>query len=121
MKFENSYEKQALHLLVGLNQEGYQEIIRYTIGFKETTILWQEALLDIKRCSVEKVDIFVSDGFVGIESVIMSVYPNSRIQRCTVHLLRNLKAKLAQKIQHQYWLISLSYSGYQIKQYLTNN
>ncbi len=83
--------------MVGINQEGYQEIIGYIIGFKESKIQWLEALLDIKNRGVEHVDIFVSDGFVGIESVIMSAYPNSKIQRCTVHLMRNLKARLSQK------------------------
>lgn len=97
VRFENTFEKQAVHLVVGINNEGYQEIISYVLGFKETGSLWGEVLDDIKIRGVESVDIFVSDGFVGIDKIIKARYPDSRIQRCTVHLLRNLISKVTQK------------------------
>ena len=97
VKFENTFEKTAVHLIVGINCDGYQEIIGYVTGFKESNILWADALDDIKSRGVSEVDIFVSDGFVGIDSIIKQRYPKSRIQRCTVHLVRNLMTKVTNK------------------------
>lgn len=59
VRFENSFEKTAVHLIVGINKEGYQEIIGYVLGFKETGYLWEEALDDIKARGVQQVDILV--------------------------------------------------------------
>lgn len=92
--FASSFEKQAVQLVVGINCEGYQEIIGYVLGFKETKVLWGEVLDDIKSRGVTCVDIFVSYGFVGLDKVIKERYPKARIQRCTVHLLRNLLSKV---------------------------
>lgn len=97
VKFDNTFEKQAIHLIVGINQEGYQEILGYAIGFVETGTLWADALDDMKSRGVETVDIFVSDGFVGLDKVIKERYPEARIQRCTVHIMRNILAKVTQR------------------------
>lgn len=97
IKFDSHYEKQGLHLIVGINEYGYQEIISYVIGFSENLTLWQEVLDDIKARGVKNVDVIVSDGFVGLEQIIKPRFPEAKIQRCTVHILRNVIHKVAQK------------------------
>lgn len=39
IRFANTYEKQAIHLVVGINKRGYQDILGYVIGFNESAIL----------------------------------------------------------------------------------
>lgn len=90
IKFENEIKKQALHLVVAINEFGHQEIIAYSIGFRETLTLWAEVLDDIKSRGVRNIDIVATDGFVGINSVVQSRFPTTKIQRCTVHVLRNI-------------------------------
>ena len=90
IKFENEIKKQALHLVVAINEFGHQEIIAYSIGFRETLTLWAEVLDDIKSRGVRDIDIVATDGFVGINSVVQSRFPTTKIQRCTVHVLRNI-------------------------------
>lgn len=51
----------------------------------------------MKLRGVESVDIFISDGFVGLDKVVKERYPKSRIQRCTVHIMRNILAKVTQR------------------------
>lgn len=94
IRFENKFEKQALHLIVGINELGLQEVIGYVIGFTENNALWTEILEDIKSRGVEEVDIIVSDGLPGIDKTIKKCFPNSRIQRCTIHLMRNIKNRV---------------------------
>jgi putative transposase len=90
IKFENEIKKQALHLVVAINEFGHQEIIAYSIGFRETNTLWGEVLDDITTRGVYEIDIVVTDGFVGINAVVQSRFPTAKIQRCTVHVLRNI-------------------------------
>jgi transposase-like protein len=90
IKFENEIKKQALHLVVAINEFGHQEIIAYSIGFRETNTLWGEVLDDITTRGVCEIDIVVTDGFVGINAVVQSRFPTTMIQRCTVHVLRNI-------------------------------
>ena len=90
IKFENEIKKQALHLVVAINEFGHQEIIAYSIGFRETLTLWAEVLDDIKSRGVRDIDIVATDGFVGINTVVQSRFPTTKIQRCTVHVLRNI-------------------------------
>lgn len=90
IKFENEIKKQALHLVVAINEFGHQEIIAYSIGFRETNTLWGEVLDDIITRGVCEIDIVVTDGFVGINAVVQSRFPTTMIQRCTVHVLRNI-------------------------------
>jgi len=97
VKFDKSYEKHGVHLIVAINVFGQQEIIGYTIGFRETLSLWEEVLDDIKKRGVTEVDIIVSDGFIGLESIVKRRFPNSKMQRCSVHILRNLFDRASKK------------------------
>ena len=94
IQFDNKYDKQALHLLVGINEDGYQDIVGYVVGFSENQTLWEEALQDIQNRGVKEVDLFISDGVVGIDNTIRRIYPSAKVQLCTVHVLRNLKNKI---------------------------
>ena len=94
IKFGNKFEKQALHLVVGINEHGYQEILGFSIGFTENTAHWADVLNDLKIRGVEKVGLFIVDGFIGLDKVIKIRFPNSLIQKCTIHALRNLKRRI---------------------------
>ena len=94
IKFDGSYEKQALYLVSGITTDGYQEIIGYTIGFTENSTLWDELLTDLKDRGLKSVDIFIMDGAKGVPDVVKSHYPQSDIQICTVHALRNAMNKV---------------------------
>ena len=93
IQFDSKYEKQALHLLVGINSEGYQDILGYNIGFSENQTLWAETLEDIQNRGVKSIDLFISDGVVGMENTILKYYPKAKLQTCIVHKIRNIKSK----------------------------
>ncbi len=97
IRFDGTYEKQALYIVCGITHDGYQEIIGYTIGFSENTTLWSELLEDLHSRGLKEVDIFIMDGAKGVPNVVKNIYPNSDIQICTVHIMRNLLNKIASK------------------------
>lgn len=94
IKFAGSYDKQAIYLVSGITTDGYQEIIGYTIGFTENATLWDELLADLKARGLKEVDIVVMDGARGVPDVVKRHYPDSDIQICTVHALRNAMNKV---------------------------
>lgn len=85
--------REMVHIALGITLEGTKEILGYTIAPNESSEMWKELLLDMKSRGAERVSLFCTDGLSGMENVIQDVYPNSNIQRCLVHIQRNLCAK----------------------------
>ena len=56
--------------------------------------MWGELLTDLKDRGLKSVDIFIMDGAKGVPDVVKSHYPQSDIQICTVHALRNAMNKV---------------------------
>ena len=54
---------------------------------------WKKVLLDLKQKN-EKTMLFISDNLTGINNAINEIYPKSRLQKCIVHLKRNILYKL---------------------------
>ena len=59
------------------------------IGDAESASYWARILDSLKSRGVEDVFLFAVDGLKGLPQAIQAVYPNSLIQRCIVHQLRN--------------------------------
>lgn len=49
---------------------------------------------NFKERGLEQVELFLSDGFVGIKDMLKQYYPKSKFQRCLVHVMRNIKGKV---------------------------
>ena len=82
-------DKEALHALVGITDEGRKEILSYAIYPNESAFNYEQMLKDIKDRGVEQVLLFVSDGLKGLGDACKKVYPEAKFQRCWVHLMRN--------------------------------
>ena len=75
--------------MLGITVEGYKDILSITVGANETSKLWPGILNDLKNRGVQDVSFFCADGLTGFKEVIGAVYPNTQIQRCVIHMLRN--------------------------------
>ena len=56
--------------------------------------MWGEYFSKLKSKGVEQIDLIVSDGVVGFADVARKYYPEGDVQRCVVHLQRNLLTKI---------------------------
>jgi len=86
---EGQVNKRAAHVVVGIDLEGYKDILGIWIGDNESAKFWLGALNDLKNRGVEDVLIFCVDGLTGLEEAIEAVYPKAEVQRCIIHHLRN--------------------------------
>lgn len=86
--------KEAVHIAVGITVEGTKEILGYSIAPNESAEIWKELLEDFKSRGLESVSLFCTDGLAGMEEVIEQTFPAAKIQRCLVHISRNIAAKV---------------------------
>ncbi|SHF42624.1 Transposase, Mutator family, partial [Caloramator proteoclasticus DSM 10124] len=79
----------AAYVVLGVTVEGKKEILGICIGENESYRFWLGVLNELKNRGVEDVLIFSVDGLAGIKEAIQAAFPNSEIQRCVIHQLRN--------------------------------
>ena len=93
----NTVAKEAIHIALGITMDGNKEILGYLIAPNESCVVWDELLKDLQSRGLEQVLLFVTDGLVGIEDAISNNYPKADIQRCLVHVDRNIMSKVRVK------------------------
>ncbi len=75
---------------IGVNQEGYREIVGAAEGMKEDYESWKSFFQWLKGRGLEGVKLFIGDKNLGMLETIGEVYPEAKYQRCTVHFYRNV-------------------------------
>jgi len=88
---------ESAYIIIGINEEGYREILDFYIGVTESAALWQEVLMNLKSRGVEQVLLGVMDGLPGLTDSFLKVYPKADVQRCVVHKIRNTLHKVKKK------------------------
>lgn len=78
----------AGYVVLGINGEGYKEILGIWVGGNESSKFWLSVLNELKTRGVKKVDLFCVDGLSGFREAINAVYPAAQIQRCIIHQIR---------------------------------
>lgn len=86
--------REALHVLVGIDAEGYKEVLDYALYPTESSANYQEMLRSLKARGLEQVALFVSDGIIGLPDAVTEIYPKARHQGCWTHLQRNAMHKV---------------------------
>ena len=86
---EGQIKSKAAYVVLGVNLEGFKDILGIWIGESESSKFWLGVLNELKHRGVEDVLIFSVDGLTGLKEAIEAVYPKAEIQRCIIHQLRN--------------------------------
>ena len=79
----------AAYVVLGVTTEGYKEIFSITAGANESSKFWLGMLNDLKNRGIQDVLFFCVDGLSGFKEAINAVFPQSELQRCVIHMLRN--------------------------------
>ena len=79
----------AAYIVLGITVEGYKDILSITVGANEYSKFWLGMLNDLKNRGAEDMLFFCVDGLAGFKEAIEAVYPDAKIQRCVIHMLRN--------------------------------
>ena len=79
----------ALYVALAINWEGRKEVLGLWLADTEGTKFWMSVLTDIKNRGVEDILIACMDGLTGFPDAVKAVFPNTHIQHCIVHMIRN--------------------------------
>lgn len=93
----DSVAKEALHILIGINDEGTKELLEYRLYPSESAENYRELLKDIKTRGVKEVLLFISDGLKELRNVFIEEYPNASHQACWVHISRAVGRHIRRK------------------------
>ena len=86
---DNHIIKKAAYIVLGINSEGFKEVLGIWIGENESAKYWLGVLNELKQRGVKDILILCSDNLTGIKEAINAAYPNTIQQRCIVHMIRN--------------------------------
>jgi transposase-like protein len=89
-----SYENVAVMVAIGVNDDGYREVIGAAEGLAESSECWRDFLSWLRSRGLRGVRMFTGDKAAGMVGSIAEVFPEAAYQRCTVHFYRNVLSKV---------------------------
>jgi transposase-like protein len=84
------YENVSVLIAIGVNEDGYREIIGAAEGMKEDKESWKSFFLWLKERGLDGVKLVIGDKSLGMLEAVNEVYSTSKYQRCVVHFYRNV-------------------------------
>ena len=81
-------------IAIGVNDDGYREVIGAAEGFTESSGRWREFLSRLQSRGLHGVRMVVGDKASGMVGSIAEVFPEAAHRRCTVHFYRNVPARV---------------------------
>ena len=79
----------AIYLALGVNMEGHKELLGMWLSENEGAKFWLSVLTELQNRGVKDILIACVDGLKGFPEAINTVYPETQIQLCIVHMVRN--------------------------------
>ena len=79
----------SIFLALGINTEGHKELMGMWIAENEGAKFWLSVLTELQQRGVEDILIACVDGLKGFPDAINTVFPQTHIQLCIVHMVRN--------------------------------
>lgn len=83
-------EKKAIYTIIGVDANGYKDVLGFWIDKTESASFWTSVFEDLKSRGVKDILYMSSDGIAGFKGSLEMAFPKTQGQRCVVHLTRNL-------------------------------
>jgi putative transposase len=96
---DGHYISKAFYTVLGVNLEGKKEILGLYLNESEGAKFWLQVLTDLQNRGVQDILIASIDGLKGFPEAINAVFPDTEIQLCIVHQIRNSVKYIASKDQ----------------------
>lgn len=79
----------AIYLALGVNLEGHKELLGLWLSENEGAKFWLNVLTELQNRGLKDILIACVDGLKGFPDAINTVFPDTQIQLCIVHMVRN--------------------------------
>jgi putative transposase len=101
MRIDGSIEKVPILVAIGVTEDNHRTVLGLQAGDKESAPNWRELFKDLKRRGLNgnAVILGIMDGLPGLERVFKEEFPKAMVQRCQLHVARNVLAKVPRKLK----------------------
>ena len=85
-------------VIVGVRPDGTKELVALADGYRESTESWAEVLRSLKDRGLSAPVLAVGDGALGFWAALRDIFPETREQRCWVHVTANCLDALPKRL-----------------------
>lgn len=103
MRVGDAVENVPVLVAIGVTEDGIKIVLGMQSGDKESAANWREFFRDLKGRGLKGpgVRLGVMDGLSGLEKVFKEEFPKAKVQRCQVHVARNVISKVPRKLKKE--------------------
>ena len=102
VKVDGKIKHRALYNILGINKDGYKEVLGMYISESEGANFWLQVLTDLQNRGLEDILIACTDNLKGFTEAILSIFPKTEVQLCIIHQIRNSMKYVASKDQKEF-------------------
>ena len=89
VRSEGQIVKKAVYIAIGVNLDGRKDVLGMWVDENESATFWTTVLNGLKNRGVEDIFIACTDNLAGFDAAIHATFPQTEIQNCIIHQLRN--------------------------------
>lgn len=102
IKENGRYVSKAIYTILGVNLSGRKEILGLYLSENEGANFWLQVLTDLQNRGIKDILIASVDGLKGFPEAINATFPQTEVQLCIVHQIRNSLKYVASKNQKEF-------------------
>jgi transposase-like protein len=89
--------KLAAYVILAVSITGHKEVLGIHIGENESAKYWLGVLNELKNRGVKDILVICADGLTGMKEAVSAAFPQTELQRCIVHQVRNTLKYVGEK------------------------
>ena len=89
VRSEGQIVKKAVYIAIGVNLDGRKDVLGMWVGENESAKYWATVLNSLKNRGIDDIFIACTDNLTGFSAAINAVFPQTDVQNCIIHQLRN--------------------------------
>ena len=89
VRSEGRVIKKAVYIALGIDMDGKRDVLGMYVGENESAKFWLNIINGLKNRGVQDILITCVDGLSGFPQAIEAVFPQTEIQHCIIHQIRN--------------------------------
>ena len=94
--------KLAAYVILSVSMTGHKEVLSIHIGENESAKYWLGVLNELKNRGVKDVLVICADGLTGMKEAVSAAFPQTELQRCIVHQVRNTLKYVGEKNKKEF-------------------
>ena len=89
IKEDGRTQTRCVYNILGIDKDGQKEVLGMYVSHSEGANFWLSVITDLKQRGLEDILIACIDNLKGFEEAIHTIYPQTEVQTCVVHQIRN--------------------------------